>query len=301
MKKFGSYGTDLFAASRGEGLKLSFKEEKELSRRIHSGAAARKALLSGADLSDAERAEKQRLAEEGDAAYDQLVAANIPLAMKTALKTWRLNPSGLNDFEDYRQTALRAICEAAWTFDWRRGCRFSTWAWQQIMQAMIRENALTSYGLRIPEENLYRIGELKRRTEISSLDEAAAEMDLTAAAAGKLLIAAASCRSFQEPVSAEDPETELGEMITDAAALSAEEIEERIDMENEIERLMKAFSGLSEEEQTLLKGRMGFDGQVVPLKDYVGVCSKSISGVQKKQIAAEKHLRKLLQALPLAG
>ena len=301
MKKFGSYGTDLFAASRGEGRKLSFEEEKELSRRIHLGAAARKALLSGADLSDADRAEKQRLAEDGDAAYEQLVAANIPLAMKAALKTWRLNPSGLNELDDYKQTAVKVICEAARTYDGRRGCRFSTWAYQQLMQEMVRENALTVYALRIPEENLYRIGRLMRGAENAPLREAAAAEGMTESAAQKLLVSACVYKSLQDPYSPEDPDTSLGEMIPDVSALNAEEIGARIDRERASAELLAALSRLPEDEQSLLRGRMGFGGSIVPLRAYVGVFAESISGVQKKQIRAENHLRELMGVLPLAG
>lgn len=300
MKKFDFYGTDLFAASRGAGRKLSFEEEQELSRRIHLGDAARKALLCGKDLSDAERAEKQTLMEDGDAAYEQLVAANIPLAMKTAVKTWKLNSSGLNELDDYKQTAVKVICEAARTYDGRRGCRFSTWAYQQLMQEMVRENAMTVYALRIPEENLYKISRLKHGAENAPLREAAADAGMTECAAEKLLASACVYKSLQDPYSAEDPGTLLGEMIPDGSALNAEEIGARIDREQAAAKLIAALTELPADEQSLLRGRMGFDGSIVPLRAYVGVFAESVSGVQKKQIRAENHLRELMGVLPLA-
>ena len=46
---------------------------------------------------------------------------------------------------------------------------------------------------------------------------------------------------------------------------------------------------------------MGFYGNPQPLKAFVGTAAKSISDVQKKQIAVVKHLRELYDSLPLAG
>ena len=61
------------------------------------------------------------------------------------------------------------------------------------------------------------------------------------------------------------------------------------------------YEALSDDERTLLKGRMGFFGEQQTLKSFVGTAAKSVSGVQKKQIAAENHLRELYFSLPLAG
>ena len=301
MKKTDTCGTDRFTASRGAGRKLSFEDEKALSLRIRLGDAARKALLSGTGLTDAERSEKQKLADDGDAAYEQLVAANIPLAMQTAVKTWKLNPLGLNELDDYKQTAVKVICEAARTYDGRRGCRFSTWAYQQLMQEMVRENALTVYALRIPEENLYKIGRLKRVAENVPLRDAAATEGMTECAAQKLLSSSCVYKSLQDPYSAEDPDTSLGEMIPDGSSPDAEEIGMRIDLEAVTAKMLTALSELPEDERSLLRGRMGFDGSVVPLRAYVGGFAESVSGVQKKQIRAENHLRELMNVLPLAG
>ena len=44
---------------------------------------------------------------------------------------------------------------------------------------------------------------------------------------------------------------------------------------------------------------MGFFGATQPMRAFVGTAAKSVSGVQKKQIAAEKHLRELYYSLPL--
>lgn len=297
MKKTYGFDTNTMAKA-GEG--LTCEEEMELSKRILAGNEARARLLSGLALTNAERAELTWTAEDGEAAYEALVAANYPLAMKFALETRKLNPTGLNELEDYRQTALLAICKAARTFDWRRGCRFSTWVFPQLKQAMIRENAATAYALRIPEESLCRIGELKRHAESGSLTRAADAMNMTESAAEKLLSACGRAKSLQDPFSVEDQDTELGEMLPDCHALTAAEIEESVDREHSWSLILNAFPKLSAEEQSILRDRMGFNGDA-PLRTCVGIYGNSISGVHKKQKAAVEHLRKLVSALPLAG
>ena len=295
----------LSAENRDEGFRgidgLSADEEKELSKQILAGEAAKESLSNNADLSDTEKSALTDIIEAGDRAYDRLVLANLPRAAKIAAETLRKNPCGLNDFYDYRQTAMKVICSCARTYDWKLGCRFGTYVHRSLQHEMMRENAKTGYALRIPEENLPQLGSLKRLAESGGINEAAKELNLTAETAGRLLWAGSSNKSLQDPVSAEDPETELGEMIADAAAMTADEIEDRIDRETQMTNLYKAFSGLPENERDLLKGRMGFDGDPLPMKAFVGTAAKSISGVQKKQIAAMNHLLALYFNLPLAN
>ena len=119
--------------------------------------------------------------------------------------------------------------------------------------------------------------------------------------AGKLRSSGGVGRRLEEPFSREEGDTEFGEMIADPAALTAEMIEDDITARSRTAKLMDALAALPEDEQDLLRGRMGFDGEPRPLKAYVGVYARSISGVQKKQLAAEKHLREIYEGLPEGG
>ena len=281
---------------------LTGEKEIDLSKRILAGKAAEKALADAADLSDDERMALRHTADDGKDAFDSLVLANQPRAVKFAADTFRRNPFGLNDFEDYLQTAMRVVCEAAQTYDWRRGCRFSTWVHQQLKQEMIRENALTAYAVRIPEDNLYRITGLTQKAEQEGIGAAAKAMGMTRESAEKLLLAGKPCKSFQDPMDGEDPDMELGDIVADTSAMTAEEIGDMIDQQAEWDMLREAFPRLSAEDQQLLLGRMGFTrGAPIPMKEFIGVCAKSTSGVQKRQQAAENRLKGLLGLLPLAG
>ena len=117
----------------------------------------------------------------------------------------------------------------------------------------------------------------------------------------KLIAACSPCISLQAPLSKDGGDDEFGDVLPDSRAMTAEQIEDKIENENRLLRLNKALDALSDDERTLLKGRMGFFGDQQTLKSFVGTAAKSVSGVQKKQIAAENHLRELYFSLPLAG
>ena len=280
--------------------RLTADEEKELSKRILSGEAAKAALSGIGRLSGDERSALERSAEEGERAYETLVLANLPRASKIAWETFRMNPDGLNELEDYRQTAMKVICVCARTFDWKLGCRFSTYVHRSLMHEMMRENARMGYAMRIPEENLARLGELRRESEKFGVDTAARNLEMTGESAARLLLACSYAKSLQDPVNTDDPDIELGDTIADARAVTAEEIEARIDQEELLKKLRIAFSALPDDERSLLEGRMGLRGEPLPMRAFVGIAAGSISGVQKKQIAAEKHLREIFFSLPMA-
>ncbi len=287
------------AAFDNEG--LSFEEESKLSKMILAGEKAKMILRDGNPLTDREAASLNSAVEAGEAAVEQLVLANLPRARKFAAETFRKNPFGINSLEDYEQTALKAICAAARSFDWRKGCRFGTYVHQFLRNEMVRENARVGYALRIPEDSLVRVSALKRAVQAGKKAEAAEAAGMSEDAADKLLSACSVSRSLQDPVSTEEDDLEFGELLADSDAVSAEQIEERIVRGEMLMKLREALSALPEEERKLLLARAGVTGKPQPLKAFVGRYGKSTSGVQKKQIAAEKHLREIYFSLPSAG
>ena len=269
---------------------LNFEEEIMLSKKIQAGNEAKEILNLGNLMSEEEFQKLTILVEEGELAFGQLVEANVPRAMKYAYETWQKNKFGVNDLEDYQQTALKVICTCARTFDWNKGFRFGTLAHNCLKHEMLRENAKTCYALRIPEESLMQLSTVKQNPETSVCKDS-----------DKLIAACSSYISLQSPLGKEGSEEEFGDILPDTRALTAEQIEEKIDEENNRLRLAKALEAMSEDERNILKGRMGYFGEPQLLKSFVGTAAKSISGVQKKQETALKHLRELYFSLPLAG
>ena len=278
----------------GNKKNLNFEEEKLLSRKIQDGNKAEKILENSGSVSEGERIRLELLVNEGELAFQRLVEANVPRAMKFAYETWRKNRFGVNELEDYQQTAIRVICSCARTFDGEKGYRFGTLAHNCLQHEMLRQNARTCYALRVPEESLAQLSSAK---QISESEGAAAGRS----AADKLIAACSSYMSLQDPFGNDGDDTELGDVIPDTDAVTAEQIEEQIDRDNSVRRLCKALDALSDDEKYILKGRYGFFGEDLRLKEFVGTAAKSISGVQKKQDAAVRHLREIYDSLPLAG
>ncbi len=280
---------------------LTREEETALSKLILAGEEAKKELSENKTLQDDELTALAETVKNGEAAWEHLVLANSRRAMKFAADTRKKNPFGLNDIEDYYQAAMRVICVCARTFDWRKKCRFSTFVHLCLQNEMLRENARTGYALRIPEHSLNQLSSLKKNAETMNMADAAADAGMTQDAAEKLLLMCKTGKSLQAPLDAEEPDTEFGDMLPDPYAVTSEDIEDRIELEEKLARLALAFCFLSEDEKTLLRGRMGFDGTVLPMRAFVGTIAESVSGVQKKQLAAQKHLREIYESLPLAG
>ena len=278
----------------GNKKNLNFEEEKLLSRKIQDGNKAEKILENSGSVSEGERIRLELLVNEGELAFQRLVEANVPRAMKFAYETWRKNRFGVNELEDYQQTAIRVICSCARTFDGEKGYRFGTLAHNCLQHEMLRENARTCYALRVPEESLAQLNSAK---QIYETEGAAAGRS----AADKLIAACSSYMSLQDPFGNDGDDTELGNVIPDTDAVTAEQIDEQIDHDNSVRRLCKALDALSDDEKYILKGRYGFFGEDLRLKEFVGTAAKSISGVQKKQDAAVRHLREIYDSLPLAG
>ena len=269
---------------------LNFEEEIMLSKKIQAGNEAKEILNGGNQLSGEERRNLNCLIEEGEAAFGQLVEANVPRAMKFAYETWLKNKFGVNDLEDYQQTALKVICTCARTFDWTKGFRFGTLAHHCLQHEMLRENAKTCYALRIPEESLMQLSTLKQNPETSVCRNS-----------DKLIAACSPYISLQAPLGKDRSDEEFGDFLPDTRVETAEQIEDNIENENRLLRLNRALEALPDDERNILKGRMGYYGEPQTLKSFVGIAAKSVSGVQKKQIAAVKHLRELYFSLPLAG
>ena len=282
--------------NNGNNHNLNFEEEIMLSKKIQDGNKAKEILGKSGSLSEEERKRLELTVKEGDLAFDQLVDANVPRAMKFAYETWRKNRFGVNELEDYQQTAMKVICTCARTFDWTKGYRFGTFAHNCLQHEMLRENARSCYALRVPEEGLALLNAAKQTSGSEDGKGAAADRSDS----DKLVAACSSYLSLQAPIGEDGNDTELGDLFQDTNAETAEQIEDRIDFENSVRQLNRALDSLSEDEKFILQGRFGFFGEDIRLKDYVGTAAKSISGVQKKQDAAVRHLREMYESLPLA-
>lgn len=113
---------------------LTAADERELACRIEAGVLARAVLdgLAGRPAGATDE-ELHALADEGRAAFDRFVAANLRLVASLALRAARA--SGVDADELYQEGCV-GLAEAVRRFDAARGLRFSTFAHPWVHNAI---------------------------------------------------------------------------------------------------------------------------------------------------------------------
>ncbi|HEU0286485.1 MAG TPA: sigma-70 family RNA polymerase sigma factor [Nocardioidaceae bacterium] len=124
---------------------LTAAEEVRLSFAIEAGVLAAARLADGVG-DPARRAELRILADEGERARLHMVQANLRLVVSLVR---RMTPSGRPLF-DHVQDGTLGLIHAVRKFDYRRGCKFSTYATWWIRQAITRGMTDAERTVRLP-------------------------------------------------------------------------------------------------------------------------------------------------------
>lgn len=156
----GTDGVKLYLNAIGRVPLLTAAGETELAKRIEAGLYA-ELLLADADYWMADPEELDALAEDGKAAREHLVAANLRLTVSIAK---RYQGRGLA-FLDVIQEGNLGLMRAVEKFDYTKGFKFSTYATWWIRQAITRGLADKGREIRVPVHMIERVNKLARATQ----------------------------------------------------------------------------------------------------------------------------------------
>jgi RNA polymerase primary sigma factor len=124
---------------------LTAEEEVTLAQQLEAGKAAREQLDRGVDDSE-ERARLEEQVQTGQDARQRLIESNLRLVVSVARKYLGRGLSFLDLVQEGNIGLQRGVDK----YDWRRGFRFSTYAYWWIRQAVSRAVAEQSRTIRLP-------------------------------------------------------------------------------------------------------------------------------------------------------
>jgi RNA polymerase primary sigma factor len=275
---------------------LTLEEEISLARRVEEGEEAKKELGERVNELD-ERAKRAfvRKGQDGDAARQHLIEANLRLVVSIAKKYTGRGLSFLDLIQEGNQGLIRAVEK----FEYKRRYKFSTYATWWIRQAINRAIADQARTIRIPVHMVETINKLTRtarqlQQELSrepSFEEIAEAMGPGWTAEKVEEVQKVS----QEPVSLETPigdekDSFYGDFIPDDNLDTPVDNAARNLLSEELE---KALGKLTEREAMVLKLRKGLiDGREHTLEEvgqYFNVTRERIRQIENKALRKLKY------------
>ena len=269
---------------------LTAEEEIELAQLIEYGEDCKRESKCLDELPDEERDRLEDGITQGERARGRLTEANLRLVVSVARKYLNRGLPML----DLIQEGNIGLARAVEKYDWRKGYRFSTYAYWWIRQGMTRALAEQARPIRVPTHMVAAIGDVYKASrdlqqELGReprVQEIADRLDLTPERVMEIQASSRQPVSLETPLGNEDSSGTLGDLIADRSVRSPHDVAAHSMLRRHMDDAMQV---LSPRERQVLRMRYGLSGgrehTLGEIADQLGVTSERIRQIESAALS----------------
>jgi RNA polymerase primary sigma factor len=282
---------------------LTREEEVKLAKRMERGRIAQRRLEKGGQKPDV-RQRYLRQVQLGKDARAHLIKANTRLVVSIAKRYVGLGVP----FLDLIQEGNLGLMKTVDKFDYRRGCKFSTYATWWIRQSITRALSQQGRVIRLPSYIGYRIRKMYRTARHleqmgrrPKSKEIATQMGVSHARVRWLMKVSRRPLSLQKPVG-QEKDSELGQFIEDGDSPSPAEVTEQRLLAHRVD---EALSTLTARQARILRMRFGLGNEhahtLTEVAARFGLTRERIRQIERHALRRLRHPTRSRQLRPYMG
>jgi RNA polymerase primary sigma factor len=268
---------------------LTAEEEIELAQQIERGEDAKRD-MQHEGLADDARDDLEDIATIGERARSRLTEANLRLVVSVARKYLNRGLPML----DLIQEGNIGLARAVEKYDWRKGYRFSTYAYWWIRQGMTRALSEQSRSIRVPTHMVAAIGDVYKaardlQQELGrepKVQEIADRLELSPERVQEIQASSRQPVSLEMPLGNEDSAGTLGDLIADRSVRTPHDLAAHSMLRRHMDDAMEV---LSPRERQVLRLRYGLAGgrehTLGEIADQLGVTSERVRQIESAALS----------------